>query len=241
MHSVHIEPWWELCYITFWIGPYSAITSIFKEKYVLRKALTFLKKNPDWTRHPPAPDTHTEIQGRGPTRANRCHTCARTYDPLTYTLTQRCTSLKFQSARSSSLTVEKRIWTFWQCVWSRTVTQYISHHLTEGLVWLYVQDTLLLRVIMCHTSLFWGGYFWTTKIAWWGELAVIFRKTLTGEMWRCRHIVLWHMIVIRNALQNNRTAQGGTKQMCEFAACVSLHVCVWVCRHNQRPVICCDI
>lgn len=129
---------------------FGGITSTFKG----RDALTSdLSEEPWLDKTSCSPPTHTEIQGSGPKRANRCHTCARTYDPLTNAHTHQCTSLKFQSGHSSSLTVKKGIWTFWQYIWSHIVTQYISHHFTEH-VCLSVEDTLLLRVIMCHTSLF---------------------------------------------------------------------------------------
>lgn len=167
-----------------------------------------------------SPSAHTEIQGSGPTHTNRCRTCAETHDPLTHTHTHLCASLKFQAGHSLYLTGEKAVRIFWQYIINHMVMQYITHHFTEGLVCLYVADTLLLRVIVCHRSLF--VVFLTKKIYFCGENWVM--KTL----WRSSH-----MIVIKNTLQNNRTAQGGKTDVCVY----SMHVCIWVYRHNRYLVV----
>lgn len=46
-----------------------------------------------------------------------------------------------------------------------------------------------------------------------------------------------HITVIRNALHNITELQKEEKQMCVFMPYMSLHVCVWENRHNQRPVL----
>lgn len=117
-----------------------------------RKTFIFPRMIPDWLRQPTALQ-HT--QGAGPTQANRCHTCAKTYDHLMFTHPH--TSLKLQSGHSSTLTVKWGIEGLWQYFWSHMVLKHTSHHLTQHLGRIYVESrfgTLLLRVIMCHISLF---------------------------------------------------------------------------------------
>lgn len=58
-----------------------------------------------------------------------------------------------------------------------------------------------------------------------GELAVVFIRTLRGEWWRSRHIVYWHMIVIKMTLQNNSTVKRGRNRcVCLRLACLCMSV-----------------
>lgn len=114
----------------------------------------------------------------------------------------------------------------------------ISHHSTEGLISLTCWRFVVMkgyRVSNVLSSCYSKPKPKKRQI--WGKTSCNVHETTEGS----GHIYLSDTWESLNILQNNRDATRKRKQMCLFTARRSLHVCAWVNRDNQRPVLCCDI
>lgn len=134
--------------------------------------------------------THTVIQGIGPTHVNRCHTCARAHDTLTYSSMHRW---HFGHPLLS-------IRTFWQVY---PVTQHVSRHIMGGLVRLYDLCVTLRFLLLFLTS--------RKK-----RKAVIFMKTHTHT--HTRYSLVTCKSHHKYIAKQTRSRRWRGKQMCVFTA-----------------------
>lgn len=168
------------------------------------------------------PPTHTGTQGSGPTHANICHVMCQnlwSFDVCIHT-PMHVTEISvrtFLIPRCQEGTMD--FLAIYLQPHDHTIHQLSScRRSCLPLCWRHI---VIKGYYVSHVILF-SSLLLTTKR---GELAVVFIRTLRGEWWRSRHIVYWHMIVIKMTLQNNSTVKRGRNRcVCLRLACLCMSV-----------------
>lgn len=215
IHSVHFNLW---CWITFWIE--------LQLNYMCRLRGCSLTLNLGLSGEEPwldetarSPPTHCENQGRRPKPANGRHTSAETYDPLTG---------------------HAHPWDFNQNV-PQPLPSYgpflhlqphchETHHLTQGLGCVCVEERLQHLVITAHyvSHITFAVICNQKHLALWGENSLkSSRKRLKEKLWRPRRASRRHMTGIRNVMCNR----------CGFFFFTGLHVFACLCTRRTCAVV----